>query len=142
MTNASEKRREKHLWVAFDITPAEWDRVSDYQGGVCFCCGRKSIGKRLATEHDHASGLFRGLLCASCNSLLGKVENAFTRYGLRKVEGLSIIRVLTQLALYLDKPPAVKALGREAFGYPGRIGTIEYRKWAKKKKKCRGDTKD
>lgn len=135
--SASEKRRTTHLKQAFGLLPLEWECVFAYQKGVCFVCGQPSVGKRLATEHSHDSGLFRGLLCARCNPLLGKIENNFKRYGLHKVPGLTVQCVLLKLAAYLTDPPAVKALGRQVFGYPGKIGTKAYRKWVKK---CRRDT--
>jgi hypothetical protein len=126
----TEKQRARHL-LPFNITPSEWDRIAAFQGNMCFACGRPSQGRRLSTDHSHENGLVRGLLCASCNALLGKIENAFKRYGLHKVWGLTVITVLLNLATYLQRPPATAALGREVFGYPGRIGTKEYRKWVK-----------
>lgn len=99
-------------------------------------CGRPAVGRRLATEHCHDTGLFRGLLDHPCNALLGKIENNFKRYGLHKVPGLTIQHVLLRLIAYLDDPPAVRALGREVFGYPGKIGTKAYRKWVKKRRKA------
>lgn len=131
--NIKEKRREIHLKQSFGITPLEWDKISSFQGGVCFCCGRASVGKRLATDHSHETGLLRGLLCNRCNAILGKVENNFKRYGLHKIPGMTVIRVLLALAGYLKAPPAVEALGRQVFGYPGKMGTKAYRKWAKKR---------
>jgi hypothetical protein len=66
---------------------------------------------------------------------LGKIENNFKRYGLHKISpGMTVEHVLMRFLAYLSNPPAVKALGRRAIGYVGRIGTIEYRKWAKKKR--------
>lgn len=136
--NAIEKRREKHLNQAFGTTSAEWEIILLHQNGVCFACKRKSVGKRLATDHCHDTGLLRGLLCNRCNALLGKIENNFKRYGLHKIPGMTVIAVLLAFAAYLQSPPATKALGRRVLGYPGKIGTIAYRKWVKK---YRGDTK-
>jgi len=131
--NANEKRRITFLRQAFDISPAEWEQVSDYQGGVCFICGKKSVGKRLATDHSHDTGLFRGLLCNRCNALLGKIENNFKRFGLHKIPDMTVVRILWAFAAYLENPPAAHALGRQVFGYPGKIGTATYRKWVKKR---------
>jgi hypothetical protein len=133
LMDASEKRRITYLRQAFDLTPYYWDKVSAHQGGVCFVCGRKPVGRRLATDHSHDTGLFRGLLCNRCNALLGKIENNFKRFGLHKISGMTVERALLSLAAYLHSPPAVTALGREVFGYPGKIGTKAYRKWVKKR---------
>ena len=137
---SSEKKRASYLKQAFDISPLDWDKVLSFQGGLCFCCRRKPVGKRLCTEHDHASGLFRGLLCHACNALLGKIENNFKRYGLHKVPGLTVEGLLLRFAAYLSHPPAVGALGRQVFGYPGKIGTEAYRQWVKRQAKNKSVT--
>lgn len=51
----------------------EW--VEEY-GEVCGICGRKpTANRRLDRDHDHKTGLPRGLLCAKCNrSLPGHVD--------------------------------------------------------------------
>jgi Recombination endonuclease VII len=129
----TDSKRTRFLSAAFNITPAEWEVVSAYQQGVCFVCGRPERGKRLSTDHSHEDGLFRGLLCSKCNPLLGKLENAFKRYGLHKVYGITLLIVIKRFAMYLANPPAEAALGRRVYGYPGRIGTKAFRKWVKKK---------
>ena len=43
---------------------------------VCDCCGRPNKnGRKLAWDHDHATGDFRGWLCHSCNVTLGQVAD-------------------------------------------------------------------
>ena len=42
------------------------------QGGKCAICGcPPAPGKRLAIDHNHSTGLYRGLLCSNCNVGLG-----------------------------------------------------------------------
>jgi len=43
------------------------------QDGRCLICGKhqSEFQKILAVDHDHKSGFLRGLLCFSCNSVLG-----------------------------------------------------------------------
>lgn len=42
---------------------------------VCEMCGKPcSTGRRLAVDHDHSTGKFRGLLCMKCNRHLGWYE--------------------------------------------------------------------
>jgi hypothetical protein len=47
------------------------------QGGVCAICGRPpSEKRRLAVDHDHATGAVRGLLCVPCNQALGRFQDS------------------------------------------------------------------
>jgi hypothetical protein len=48
--------------------PAAW-RFTQFHQGRCSLCGRPSP---LVVDHDHWSGLVRGLLCYGCNSLEGR----------------------------------------------------------------------
>ena len=43
--------------------------------GYCDCCGKheSEFKKRLAMDHDHETGEFRGWLCQPCNTALGKL---------------------------------------------------------------------
>lgn len=132
------KAREKHLMDNFKLVPAQWDAVDEYQGRVCWVCGRpnqpdkKGRVKRLSTDHAHADGLFRGLLCQQCNPLLGKLERAYIRLGLHKVPGLDFVTIVKRLASYVQNPPAVIALGKPHYGYAGSVGTKTHRKMLKK----------
>lgn len=58
----------------YNITLGEYDRMLELQNGVCAICKLPQLYKRLAVDHDHKSGKIRGLLCNSCNILLGCVE--------------------------------------------------------------------
>ena len=47
------------------------------QGGVCCLCSRPPTSKRrLAVDHNHATGVVRGLLCHPCNRFLGHVNDS------------------------------------------------------------------
>jgi len=82
----------------FNLTPDEYDQILEYQGGVCAICGRPpKPGKRLAVDHDHATGHVRGLLDFVCN---------------RRVLGARSVDILVKTAAYVTDPPALKALGR------------------------------
>ena len=39
----------------------------------CNCCG--SVKDKLMVDHDHTSGKFRGMICVSCNIILGHVKD-------------------------------------------------------------------
>jgi hypothetical protein len=55
------------------FTLEDYDIVLESQGGVCAIC--KSTGsthkKGLVVDHNHSTGVYRGILCAFCNSGLG-----------------------------------------------------------------------
>jgi hypothetical protein len=139
----SEKARAKRLSDNFNLSILEWETVNTFQNHVCFICGHENKAKqRLATDHAHdSSGLVRGLLCLRCNILLGKLENAFKRYGLHKLEGVTLIGVVLRIAEYLRHPPMTQALGREVFGWPGKIGSKAHRAFIKKRDKQKAKVK-
>lgn len=90
--------RATRLAQIFNLTPDEYDQILEYQGGVCAICGRPpKPGKRLAVDHDHATGHVRGLLDFVCN---------------RRVLGARSADILVKTAAYVTDPPALKALGR------------------------------
>jgi hypothetical protein len=80
-----KKRRDKLPELFFEIdlkrwlkplglTLADYYRILDKQGGVCAICRqpqRHRRMKRLVLDHDHFTGVFRGLLCSHCNQALG-----------------------------------------------------------------------
>lgn len=88
-------------WVekTYGITAEEYQALYVAQGRSCFIC-RRATGrtKRLAVDHDHKTGYVRGLLCGTCNKLLGH---------LRDDPDLAL-----RIADYLVDPPAFKTIGR------------------------------
>ncbi len=56
----------------------------------CQICGKKSTGKRsLHIDHDHRSGKVRGVLCAGCNTAIGKLGDSVEglKAAIRYLEG-------------------------------------------------------
>lgn len=67
--------------MKYNITPEEYERLFEAQGGLCAICRQSETIKtgagalrRLAVDHDHATDRVRGLLCYRCNSALGQYE--------------------------------------------------------------------
>lgn len=46
-------------------------------GNSCMICTKDAVSnkKSLAVDHDHETGIYRGLLCGSCNVVLGLVND-------------------------------------------------------------------
>ena len=61
--------RRCHLKSTYGITLEEYDRLFALQSGVCAIC-QQSSSKALHVDHDHATGMVRGLLCPRCNRFL------------------------------------------------------------------------
>ena len=67
--------RKKHFKRAYGITVEDYERMFQEQGGVCKICQHTcKSGKQLAVDHCHETGTVRGLLCAKCNTNLGRIE--------------------------------------------------------------------
>lgn len=127
MPTASERRRARFLKQAFDLTPSEWAKILAHQGGVCFICRRPILPPRKPhTDHNHKTGHVRGILCSQCNRALGKAEDPRWQWN---------ADCFARAAEYLRNYPATQALQRIVQGFPGKIGTERYRKWARKNPK-------
>lgn len=68
---------------SYGLTVAQYDEMLVNQNGVCALCGQPETAKgsggtvrRLAVDHDHITGVVRGLLCGACNYLLGNAKDS------------------------------------------------------------------
>ncbi|AOZ61299.1 endonuclease VII [Mycobacterium phage DarthPhader] len=112
-THHRSKRRERssgawgaRILATYGITPDEYWQIYEHQGGRCYICQRANGKvKRLSVDHDHKTGIVRGLLCTMCNKYtLGWARDA--------------IEFFERAIAYLKRPPAVEVLGE-------RIAPIE-----------------
>ena len=63
---------ERHRYVKYGLLPGIFDIMWEAQGGMCACCGdRLSAGRGTHVDHDHKTGVVRGLLCRRCNHMIG-----------------------------------------------------------------------
>lgn len=70
-----ESLRWRHLRLKYGVTPEAYDQMLEAQGGLCAICRTPSAGGRFGVfvvDHCHTTGAVRGLLCAGCNSALGR----------------------------------------------------------------------
>ena len=80
-------RRKEFQWKSSKIinkdgtyfTMKNYDEAFQIQNGRCAnkACNkhRSEFKKAFAVDHDHKTGLFRGLLCSNCNTLLGAMKD-------------------------------------------------------------------
>jgi hypothetical protein len=85
----SQRRR---LLGRYGLTIKAWENLFAQQGRVCAICGKdKNTGRNgtFHTDHCHATQKVRGILCSSCNTLLGLANDS--------------IAVLTAAIKYLER---------------------------------------
>ncbi|MEU9259005.1 endonuclease VII domain-containing protein [Streptomyces sp. NPDC048212] len=96
-TGRSKATHESRVQETYGLGPGEYDKLFEAQGGCCAICGGTRRGN-LDVDHDHATGIVRGLLCAADNrKVLKYARNDPER--------------LRKAADYLERPPAVEILG-------------------------------
>ena len=70
--------RRRRTCKSHGITLEQYDALLEKQGGHCAMCPATSSGHNMTDDfcidHDHITGKVRGLLCSSCNLLLGKAK--------------------------------------------------------------------
>lgn len=120
-------RADEHCWLDHglrkeygpQVTCEVWWTLLVGQGRKCGACrrawrgrvvnGRRTGERHFDTDHDHATGRLRGLLCHSCNQLLNYgVEEEIIRRG--ELAGAFTLsggdRVTRGLIRYIHHPPA------------------------------------
>lgn len=79
--NKSAEAGFRHRLRKYGLTPDSYSALLKKQKGVCAICKNTcSTGYRLAVDHCHASGRVRGLLCRTCNIVLGKFQDDVSRF--------------------------------------------------------------
>jgi hypothetical protein len=97
--------RKSYLKRKYGMTIADYDRMFEHQGGVCAICGKPRPDERtLHVDHDHATGVIRGLLCFRCNNALGDFDEEY--------------ELFQMAADYLDRDDELDGLVR------GRVGAL------------------
>lgn len=81
---AAEKRR-RHIKTMYGVTPEWYDAMMESQRGTCAICRQPETVMRfgklklLSVDHDHATGVARGLLCQACNQGIGHLGEDIER---------------------------------------------------------------
>ena len=69
------QRRNANYRKNFGITVHQYDLLLNSQKGVCAICFRNEDKKMLHVDHDHSSGIVRGILCENCNRGIGMFKD-------------------------------------------------------------------
>jgi hypothetical protein len=83
----AEMRRKQKQKKRYGITPTQFNQMLADQDSVCAICKKpekKQINGRTASlcvDHDHGSGVIRGLLCRNCNTAIGLLGEDLTVIG-------------------------------------------------------------
>lgn len=75
--------KDYQLQYNFGITLDEYNTKLENQNYCCAICGKESgtdlhsgaRTKQLSVDHDHRTGLVRGLLCNDCNRAIGQMKD-------------------------------------------------------------------
>lgn len=70
----ANKNKIKHYTLSYlyGITSERWDALFAAQGRRCaICLTEHPDGRGWSTDHNHATGKVRGILCARCNAGIG-----------------------------------------------------------------------
>lgn len=105
---ASRAAHASRVQSQYGLPKGDYERLFEFQGGVCYICGRKPRTKRLAVDHDHATGAVRGLLCANN-------ENGCNRAVVANLEAAvdSGLEAARRTVAYFEHSPYARMLGQE-----------------------------
>lgn len=71
------KKRDYALKARHGLAPEQYEAMLAQQGHACAICRKPfnpSRPKAAHTDHDHATGRVRGILCGGCNIALGHMD--------------------------------------------------------------------
>lgn len=77
------KKGHEYVLKRHGLTPEDYATMLAEQGGVCAICSKEETSKRsntegiraLAVDHNHETGMVRGLLCTWCNKGIGLLRD-------------------------------------------------------------------
>jgi hypothetical protein len=70
-------RKAEKLQLRYGMTYEQWEAMRDAENYSCMICGitESELGRKLDVDHCHETGKVRGVLCNSCNSVLGHARD-------------------------------------------------------------------
>jgi hypothetical protein len=98
--------RKSYLKRTYGMTLEDYERMFEAQAGVCAICSEARPEERtLHVDHDHETGMIRGLLCFRCNNALGDFDEEY--------------ELFQRAADYLDRDEELALLVQERVGALG-----------------------
>lgn len=82
--NNTERYFFNQIKAKYGLSKKEYESLAEAQNNKCAICFEEESAlnvwdrektRKLAVDHDHSTGIVRGLLCYRCNTTLGKVND-------------------------------------------------------------------
>lgn len=75
------QHRQNARVARYGLTFDEYRQIFDEQGGLCCICffPINLTGRQTHIDHDHETGEIRGILCSTCNTILGLAHDDAVR---------------------------------------------------------------
>jgi hypothetical protein len=68
--------KQNALKNRYGMSVGQFNDMVEYQAGLCaMCCEAMQPGRGTHVDHNHRTGIVRGLLCSRCNPQLGVIES-------------------------------------------------------------------
>lgn len=81
----AKANRTTRLKTDYGLSWEQFEQMVEDQGGLCGICQRTAVSTsiiprgsgipRTVVDHDHVTGVVRGLLCVPCNLMLGYADD-------------------------------------------------------------------
>lgn len=83
MSRSPKKRLEQHLKYKYNVSVSTLENTLQEQNASCAICKKElpdlltyeNRRRGYAIDHNHDTGEFRGILCLTCNTLLGMAKD-------------------------------------------------------------------
>lgn len=70
--NIGPKKAATHRLYLYGLSEKDYVALIKQQEGRCLCCGES---RKLMVDHNHVTGVVRGLVCSQCNVAAGMLED-------------------------------------------------------------------
>lgn len=72
--NAKDPKKQNRLYQKknkYGLTQEQYEALFEEQDNKCAICNRDLDTVKACVDHNHTTGVVRGILCSQCNSILG-----------------------------------------------------------------------